>query len=416
MKVLRVAFALAILLASTSAQASNEWPTFMGNPERNGASGTTVDRALSWDRTITPGIPHYESVIERDGVVYLTTDLDSPRGPGVLALYAQDGSEAWFHPAPKAPSTAGVALADDLVLAAATNGGTDVIAVNATTGALVWETDTGQSAGAALVVGGGEVFEPTKDGMIALDLKTGKIEWRANDGEMAGSPAFADGKVFYSGWNGTFHARDIDGGLIWAVTPPPQGLASAPLIVNDTAYVLQNKDHLIALSARTGEVRWTVPMPENTLLDSPTLADGNIVVTSGGTVFAYSLDGHVQWSTHAGQRFVYGATARGNRIVVADESGELTFLDAKTGAILSRFQTNVHGFLAPLAWDGPHIFLSGLGPSASHVLEARVYALNVPSGVEKTLGLSGLEWGILAALGIGGALLAIWLPRRRRSG
>jgi outer membrane protein assembly factor BamB len=204
----------------------------------------TEEQTGSWGVGYTQGVPAYE-----DGKFYLTTwlyiggnvycidadtgaeiwhqttPLDACGSPAVVdgtvyvtnydffgygAIYAMDagnGDILWNYTIQRTDSTPAVAYGNVYVTGGA-KGFSDVqtYCFNATTGDLVWETNTSDKIGAwtcSVAVADGKVFVGTEGGWFdyagtyALDAFTGGVIWSYPAG--GASPAVADGTVFTIG-------------------------------------------------------------------------------------------------------------------------------------------------------------------------------------------------------------------------
>lgn len=150
-------------------------------------------------------------------------------------------------------------------------------------------------AGRAYLLAGGE--------LVCVDMGAGRIAWRAPLGRdepqrPPPTPLVSEGLIYTTFHDGQVACRHADGLKKWAakVEPSPSvGLAS-PLLCKDVL-VVQGKD-LVGLSARTGEVLWTVELPEGFPCGTPVHTrvneyDGRHVVLLSCGMLVRAFDGRV---------------------------------------------------------------------------------------------------------------------------
>jgi outer membrane protein assembly factor BamB len=232
----------------------------------------------------------------------------------------------------------------------------DVFAVDARTGSLVWKTHARQVSGGpnGLAAADGRIYGNTSRTTFALAVATGKVLWRsklafADDQAIDIAPQAANGLVYTStvglvpGGKGVLYALDAATGEIrwkfdtvlgeWAVpsqaagggawwpisvggdgtvyagTANPVPWGGTPKLPNGGAYRGRDlyTDSLLALDGATGKLRWTYQATPHDVRDydlsaSPILA-GNSVYGAGkaGVVYAWNAaDGRVLWKRDVG--------------------------------------------------------------------------------------------------------------------
>src|SRR5262249_38150985 len=131
-----------------------------------------------------------------DGVAY----FESETGPGGRQLTAADaasGQIRWQSPFTGTALAGDPAFEGDRVFVPVDHAPapgsdtftTDIVALNAATGARLWATELGALGVDILAAGGGRVFANTKDGTAwALDGGTGKVVWKFHFDDDAPSP------------------------------------------------------------------------------------------------------------------------------------------------------------------------------------------------------------------------------------
>ncbi len=228
-----------------------------------------------------------------------------------------------------------------------------VVALNAKTGRIVWNTLTvpdkhdGGSVWTTpaidpklgrLYVGTGNAYHApaadTTDAVLALSLKTGRIvaKFQATPGDV---------------WNGTENAGagpDYDFG------------ASPQLLPGGLVGEGQKSGVYWALDRKTLKPKWSTmigPGAQVGGIIGSTATDGERIYgpdTIGGEQWALNMDGSPAWVSSDGGPLKFGATAVANGVVwTNDMSGFLVAREAGTGAVLSRIP------LGSPSWGGVSI-------------------------------------------------------------
>ncbi len=164
---------------------------------------------------------------------------------------------------------------------------------------LAWEAYVpgGGSPRASVVYGDGNVFPDSYDGrQIALNARTGAVVWDTQTtGSMVFSCSYYDGKVLRGGVDNQFYAFDAKTGkILWVYNPGTEfgswayGTAAAYGLV----YELNTDGHLYALDVNTGELVWKYAGPGYIFFPgNPIVADGKVYVTIGQAQFKDPVSG-----------------------------------------------------------------------------------------------------------------------------
>ncbi len=144
------------------------------------------------------------------------------------------------------------------------------------------------SVGSGLQYGDGKVFCGSfETHQVALDAKTGATVWDTNTkASMVFSGAYADGKFFRGGaHDNTFYAFDANTGkIIWTYNPGTQEgyWCSGLSVAYGTVYGINKDGNLYALNQTTGKVVWKYAGPGPLMFPgTPTVADGKVYATTG---------------------------------------------------------------------------------------------------------------------------------------
>jgi len=248
------------------------------------------------------------------------------------------------------------------------------------------------------VAGYGLLYEESFDGVIhAIDPETGAERWRY-DSHRCGwsSPALAGGFLFATSIGNAECSSRLSGGEIvalsartgevrWRRTIGPS--ESSPLVENGTVYFGSTNGRVYAFSAATGEERWSYATG-GPVKASPALAGGRLFVGSYGGNFS-ALDartGKLLWQS-GGHGSLYSSPAVvDGRVYVGSIGGSVYAFSARNGSELWSFATADRVYASPAVWRG--IVLIG---SYDHTF----YALNGATGT--------LRWDFRAGGAISGA-------------
>ena len=298
------------------------------------------------------------------GTVYTTSEagrvyaLDASSGD---LLWQYDSGEDVFYP----PT-----VVDGVVYVNSQSGHDQplgyVHALTASTGELIWKYETGDAKYSLMTESEGVVYVGSGDGSVsAVDASNGELLWRYDFGydsnlprdfvvdRGATFPVVVDG-IVYVGIRGRRHirARRIEWVRSTGVAPPDPELGQVH---------------------PSGELLWQVRFPVNELMSSnPTVADGMVYMALYDNSL-HALDastGSLVWSYVAGD-WIYSSPMVSDGVVYAGSGdGYVYALDASNGELLWRYQTGDTVFYPPVALDDVVYAVSGV----------QVYALDALTG------------------------------------
>lgn len=235
------------------------------------------------------------------------------------ALNAFDGSQVWSGSDPDGMSP----FYADGVIYFATQSGT-IRARNAVTGASLWTYNAGAGLYSAPSVVGNVLYcgsGSANPRLIALDKSTGDLLWEyGTSSEINTSPCVADGKVFFGTDDQVVHALDAGtGSLLWESTVDDcTALEHNPTAGNGIVYV-QACSELHALDMGTGADVWSLSIVSASNGNDPYLYNGRLYV--GGSMSApgwfHCLDaatGNVLWNLEGN-----GATTSADHCVAVND-------------------------------------------------------------------------------------------------
>lgn len=242
--------------------------------------------------------------------------------------------------------------------------------------ALAWKFKTGGRVISSPLVVGDLVFVGSTDGSLyAVNRADGTQRWKFDTrGPISSSPAFHDGIVYVASLDGLVYAvAAADGKVRWTFTtrgerrftapgihgaiprtermPDPFDVfTSSPAIANGVVYIGSGDQHVYALDAATGALRWSFRTGD-VVHASPAVANGAVIVGSWDRNL-YSLDaqtGRERWRyTTGNDTVIYNQVGIASSAAVADgiifvggRDGRFHAVDERTGA--SRWVHNNNG-------------------------------------------------------------------------
>jgi outer membrane protein assembly factor BamB len=276
--------------------------TIVGTSARLRAYTTATGFPL-WNLTTVAPIKF--GIAEAAGVVY-ANEASTPEGsPGpVIAVDAASGHLIWSR-ALGGSELGGPVVAGDVVY---TGGGTDLYALDAGTGATLWQQTpyAPQHGGVTTpAVADGLVVVGANFPIVAYHAEDGTLAWEHDLGVIFSGPAISGGGVYTSEW-GTLYKLDLaTGRTIWQRSLASGSIVySAPAVANGMVFYHVFRYHLsdliIGRSAKTGKFVWAhaLPVGNGGGWSSPSVA-GGVVYVGGrdGRIRAYrATNGAALWS------------------------------------------------------------------------------------------------------------------------
>lgn len=299
---------------------------------------------LAWRTSVRPADidePATSGGLATDGArVYAATAYGT-----VVALDAGSGAKVWEQPLPE-PAGGAPTVADGRLYVVTQ--GAIVVALSASDGTEAWTYRGVPESGSVLAstnpaVSGGVVVVPFTSGeLIALDAKTGGAVWNdalARAGRtfavsgltaIAASPVVADGVVYAAGIGSRTVAIGLKTGeRLWDI---PYGSLHTPVASGNALFMVDLDDNLMALDRRTGEVMWATKLPvtktkkKRSHWAGPVLAGGllRLVSSDGGIMTVDPASGAIGASQSGNPAAMTAPIVAGGRLVVLSGNGTLT--------------------------------------------------------------------------------------------
>jgi outer membrane protein assembly factor BamB len=200
-----------------------------------------------------------------------------------------------------------------------------VRALNAQTGSLAWEYETGEEVNTSPAVSGSTVYVGVGDRLVALNARTGNEEWSVGlDGAVTTSPVTTEIEVFV-GTENRVYSLDVNGGNEnWNVETRVDSEMSPA--VTDDRVVYADGSLVFAHDRVSGEEIWRGHV--GGYMTDITVEGTRVYCSGGSSVHAMRLrNGVGRWSQAIRGEVVGGPVVKGSSLYVATDSGFMYSLD-----------------------------------------------------------------------------------------
>ena len=328
------------------------WPTFHHDNLRTGytsSPGPNMNLTLWTYNTAHDLYGPSPSVV--DGVLYISGGY----GTSVYAINATTGAGIWNYTV-ATWIVSSPAVADGMVYF----GGFDknVTAINATTGAFIWNfTTPGWIAASSPAVEAGVVYIGGGYGnaFYALNATDGSQIWNYTlSNNVHSSPALSAGMVYFGSFDNNVYALDTaTGAKVWNYSTAGD-VFSSPAIADGFVYIGSYDGNLYALNATNGAKIWNYTTG-NWVASSPGVANGVVYVGSyDNNVYAFDAStGAKLWNYTTGGAISSSPAISSNGFVYIGSGDNKTYaFNAQTGAVVWTYKANGDVFSSPTVADG----------------------------------------------------------------
>jgi outer membrane protein assembly factor BamB len=288
----RVLFLLVSLSLFLLPAFAADWPMFGYDPAHSGNATLETSIAnpyfLRWSYDTGTAIKGMAAIA--NGKLYIGDNTK------LTALNAKTGAYIWDYNGASPIKGSPAVVGNNVYFL---QGDSKVIACNAGTGAFSWSYTLSTSAGDNLNVSAGKVFvaEATGAGKLyALDASNGNALW-SYAGEINYAPAIA-GSVVYAGFAyGKVVALSAESGsVLWSYDGggDPNSVFGSPAVANGVVYSIgANRVH--AISASDGSFLWSQVVGQ--INNTPAISNG-VVLVHGDELYAFDANnsGNPLWS------------------------------------------------------------------------------------------------------------------------
>lgn len=219
---------------------------------------------------------------------------------------------------------------------------TQVMAVNADSGTLIWSYPEKAAATrlfyAAPVVAGDQLIVGDYTGaVVALGIKDGKELWKFADakGHFVDSPLVVNDLIIAPNSDANVYALDMDGKLVWKYSGT-HAFWATPVSDGTNVYVTSLDHNVYALDLKTGNMVWAADLG-SPVVGSPLLTeDGTLYVgTLDNSMYALKAsDGSQVWKQTAGGGVWSQPVLTDGNLYFGDASGKINILAATDGKIV----------------------------------------------------------------------------------
>lgn len=302
------------------------------------------------------------------------------------------------------------------------------VSATSTGGGHLWSADLtpdfdrgSDVSGGGLAAGGGKLFATTGYGeLIALDASSGGVIWRQRmDSPATGAPA-VDGNIVYAvGRDGAAWAVDAGNGkVLWTLPGTPSGagmLGAAAPAITDTAVIFPfASGDVVAALKKGGTQLWSSPVAGrrlgrayaailNDITGDPVVAGDTIYMgtAAGRTVAVSSSSGEKLWTADDGA--LNPPLPVGGSVFLVNDQAQVVRLDASTGERIWAVdmpyfvkekitkRKTIHAHFGPVLAGGKLVVASSDGwlRFFSPVNGALVGTAEIPGGAATPVALAG---------------------------
>jgi outer membrane protein assembly factor BamB len=262
------------------------WPQFRysqvhkgRNPYENVLnSGNVGSIDLDWSYTTSGALTSSPAVVS--GTVYVGSADDH-----LYAINATTGALVWKFQTGNSIVDSSPAVVNGIVYV----GSTDhyLYAIQATTGVLSWKFQTGAAIYSSPAVVNGTVYVgSTDDNVYAVNATTGTQVWKFKTGnQVVSSPAVVNSVVYVGSYDDNLYAINATTGVqLWKYATASK-ISSSPAVSEEVVYVGSQDTNLDAINASTGVLIWEYAA--GGVVETPSVASGVVYVGSDNGVFAW---------------------------------------------------------------------------------------------------------------------------------
>jgi outer membrane protein assembly factor BamB len=364
------------------APVSTDWPMQGGVPSHlNGNAALPSSLHQAWSATIGDGSA-YRRQVTSTPIVAGDTIFTMDSNATVSAFRASDGKRLWQTKTKpkKSRSTnigGGIGYANGTVYAS--TGFSEVLALNAETGAINWRRGLDSPVRSAPTIVDGRIFVSTIDQILfGLSAKDGSRIWSFDasptDTTLLGqpAPAYSSGIVITGFGSGDLVAiRGDSGAVSWsdsiAATSGQVGVAeisaitALPIVIGELVCAIGTGGLMVAVDLRAGRRLWE---REVSGILSPAAAGDFIFITTTDQQVAalVARTGEVAWltqlpqykrpKTQGGPLTWTGPVLAGGELIYASRTNSMILVDAITGAITRTMKLPDAVTVPPIAANG----------------------------------------------------------------
>ena len=344
---------------------TTNWPMYGLNPQRTRylpARGVKPPFYKLWRYTQRPLLEYPPIYV--GGVLYTVNNSGF-----VFALNAKTGAPIWERRIGRLNASSPAYSKHRLYIVNLVPG--HIVKLNAANGRIIWKKRLPGRAESSPVVVGRSVYFGCEDGKLySVSTVSGNIRWSTQlSGPVKAAPAYYGGRLYVGDYGGSMNAVDAQtGNLIWSTGSLGTGISggefySTPAVAFGRVYAGNNDDRVYSFDISDGELAWTystggyaysAPAVASTKHSPPTVYIGSF----DGNIYALNAkNGEVRWSRSAGGQVVGSLSAVGEIVYVAEFNNQTT-----TGYMMRsgrKVFSYPKGTYTPIISDGRNLYLTG---------------------------------------------------------
>lgn len=276
-----------------------------------------------------------------------------------------------------------------------------IYAFEAKTGNVLWKYKTNGSIESNVVCVEGSVYAGSNDGYIyAIDAFEGSLRWKyQGGGNISSGPAIANNTIYFGCNDHYVYALDASTGNVkWSFLTSAMINHSSPCINNNVIYVGNSNGFLYAIDATTGSQKWIYDNGGISLDHSKPYVNGNSLYIGGwydysnfnlkGALYSINtINGSLNWRALPNTGFSSDPIVSNDKVYISGDDGNLSVLDATTGAVLWQKQILPNGASACVATNG-FVYIGGGGNANFYALDAttgnQMWKYSIPGGLSNS--------------------------------
>ncbi len=341
------------------------WPMYGLNPQRTRylpTRGIKPPFRKLWRYTQRPLLEFPPIYV--DGVLYAVNNSGF-----AFALNARTGARLWERRIGRLNASSPAYSKGRLYIVNLVPG--HIVKLDAKNGRVLWKKSLPGRAESSPVVIDNSVYFGCEDGRLySVSTVNGNVRWSTQlSGPVKAAPAYYGGRLYVGDYGGSMNAVDAKTGkLIWSTGSLGTGISggefySTPAVAFGRVYAGNNDDRVYSFDLSDGELAWTystggyaysAPAVAGTKHSPPTVYIGSF----DGNIYALNAkNGEVRWSRSAGGQVVGSLSAIGEIVYVAN------FTNQTTTGFMMRSGRKVFsypkGTYTPIISDGQDLYVTG---------------------------------------------------------
>ena len=308
---------------------NTDWPTYMQNYQNHGYSESPapMDSTVLWTAPVTGDFHEFPTPVVVDGIVYYNED-GGGSGEYLYALDAATGEVLWQYNTGYADDA--VTVSDGMVYDAADS----IFCLDAYSGDKIWASGMAGAGGSTPIVESGKVYcgifriyESGYDDssrVCCLDASDGSVVWADTIfGNQASCLGWSEGTLYLATLEGPLYAMDgATGSIIWENSDAVPGYwDSSPVVKDGYIYIGDNDGVMRAVDVNDGTTVWENSFsPGLYIAATPVLHGGRVYLADQSSSYhcINSLTGNDIWTVPGVQ---HGSSGMAQDVIFYGETG-----------------------------------------------------------------------------------------------